>query len=173
MSCEIVKGIVGSCDYSASGVERLWVANKLDVTGTTYNTTGELTGLTFTGGSTSLLYEIVPALDSCTFADDLVINGSRRNFLQTINFAVGSLDDETMQTLETIGLANLIAIVKSAEGSYRAFGLKGSGLRTTVMTEASGTNAGNDSSLAVSIAGNNKGKASFLTSALATSLGLV
>lgn len=172
MGCELVSGLAGVCAYSASGVERLWVANKSEISGLTYNTTGELTGITWTttGGT---FYEIVPALDSCTFQDDLQVNGSRRNFLQTVNFGVAALSASTLSTLETLGLANLVAIVKTAEGDYRALGIKGAGLRTTVMSETTGTQAGNDGAIAVTIAGNAKGKASFVTAALMASEGLV
>lgn len=172
MGCELVNGLAGICAYSASGIERLWVANKSEISGITYNVGGEVSGISFTttGGT---FYEIVPALDSATFQDDLQINGSRRNFLQTVNFGVGSISASTLATLETIGLANLVAIVKTAEGDYRMLGNKGAGLRTTVMTETTGTSAGNDSAIQVSIAGNGKGKASFVLATLMTSLGLV
>jgi hypothetical protein len=172
MGCELVSGLAGVCAYSASGVERLWVANKSEISGLTYNSGGELTGVSFTttGGT---FYEIVPALDSATFQDDLAINGSRRNFLQTVNFGVASLSASTLQTLETIGLANLAAIVKTAEGDFRALGIKGAGLRTTVMTETSGTQAGNDSAIQVTLAGNASGKASYVSAALINSLGIL
>lgn len=161
MACELVAGIAGICTYSASGVERLWLANKSEVSGVTYNSSGELTGLTWTttGGT---FYEIVPSTDSATFQDDLQVNGARKNFLQTITFQLASLSASTLSILETIGLANMVAVVKTADGSYRGFGFKGSGLRATVMTEGSGTSAGNDSSLSVSIAGNATGKAVFV-----------
>lgn len=172
MGCELINGIVGFCDYSASGVERLWVANKGQIDTIEYAVTGEVSGVTFTSTGDTF-YEIVPALDSCTFQDDLQINGSRRNFLQTVNFGVGSLTPAVLLTLEQIGLSNMIAIVKTSEGDYRALGIKGSGLRTTVMTEGSGTSAGNDSSLQVTIAGNAKGKSSFVLEAVMNTLGLI
>ena len=171
MACELISGIVGVCDYSTSGVEKLWLANKANVTGTTYNSGGEVTGVTFLSG-TAIVYSIEPALDTCTFSDDLVVNGSRRNFLQTINFGLGSIDHDILATLEDLGLSNLVAFVKGSDGNIRAFGLKGSGLRTTVMTDASGTAAGNDGALAVTIAGSSTGKASFVTAACAASLGM-
>jgi len=172
MSCVLVNGLSCVCAYSASGVERLWLANKSEVSGVTYNATGELTGITWTttGGT---FYEVCPAQDSATFQDDLQVNGSRKNFLQTVNFGVGALSASTLATLETIGLANLVAIVKVADGTYRALGIKGSGLRATVMTETSGTAAGNDSALNVTIAGNATGKASFVVAALMNSEGLI
>jgi hypothetical protein len=172
MGCELLNGIVGVCDYSASGVERLWLANKSEISGITYNSSGVTTGITFTttGGT---FYEIVPALDSCTFQDDLQVNGARRNFLQTVNFGVGSLSSAVLSTLETMGLSNMIAIVKTAEGDYRGLGFKGAGLRTTVMTETSGTQAGNDGALAVTIAGNAKGKAPYVSATLMGTLNLV
>lgn len=162
MSCELTAGLSAICSYSASGVERLWLANKGEVSGITYNSTGEVTGLTWTttGGT---LYEVVPALDSATFQDDLQVNGSRKNFLQTVNFSITSISGgSVLQLLETIGLANMIAVVKTADGLYRALGIKGTGLRATVMTETSGTAAGNDGALAVTISGNATGKASFV-----------
>lgn len=172
MGCELILGIVGVCDYSASGVERLWVANKSQVETITYDASGVTTGLTFTATGETF-YEIVPALDSCTFQDDLQVNGSRRNFLQTVNFGVGALTPAVLTTLETIGLANMLAIVKTAEGDYRGLGFKGAGLRTTVMSETSGTQAGNDGALAVTIAGNAKGKAVYVSATLMGTLNLV
>lgn len=170
MGCELINGIVGVCDYSASGVQRLWVANKSEVSGITYNASGVTTGITFTttGGT---FYEIDAALDSVTYQDDLQVNGSRRNFLQTVNFGVGSLSASILETLETIGLSNMIAVVYTAEGDYRGLGFKGAGLRTTVMTETSGTQAGNDGAIGVTISGNNKGKSPYIdASVMATYL---
>lgn len=167
MACELLSGIVGVCDYSTSGVEKLWLANKADLTGATaYNACGEITGLTWSGG-TIAVYEIESALDTITFTDDLQVNGSRRNFLQTINFGVGSIDCTILGTLEDIGLANLVAFIKGSDGKYRAFGIKGSGLRATVMSDASGTAAGNDGAIAVTIAGTSLGKASFVDATFA------
>jgi hypothetical protein len=161
MACELLNGIVGVCAYSASGAHALWLANKANITGATYNVCGEVTGITWTSGST-LVYEIDAALDSITFQDDLVINGSRRNFLQTINFALNTIDCTILGTLEDIGLSNLVAFVKAADGSFRAFGLKSAGLRATVMTEGSGTQTANDGNIAVTIAGSALGKASIV-----------
>jgi len=167
MSCELLNGIVGVCEYSSSGCEALWLANKSDITGSTvYDACGQVTGITWAGGSPTV-YEIEGSLDSITFSDDLVVNGSRRNWLQTINFGLGSIDCTILKTLEDIGLSNLVAFVKTADGSYRVFGLKGSGLRATVMTSASGTAAGNDGNVTVTIAGSSLGKASFVESSLA------
>lgn len=172
MNCELLNGIVGVCDYSASGVERLWLANKPQVDEITYDASGVTTGLTFTATGETF-YEIVPALDTCTFQDDLQISGSRRNFLQTVNFGIGALTSGVLQTLEEMGLSNMLAIVKTAEGDYRGLGFKGAGLRTTVMTETSGTQAGNDGDMVVTIAGNAKGKAPYVSATLIDSLGLV
>lgn len=167
MSCELVNGISGVCAYSASGVEKIWLANKASVSGDTYNSGGELTGVT-----ASTIYEFVPALDSGTFQDDLVVNGSRRNFLQTINFGLDAMSAANLATLEDLGLSNMVAFVKDAGGYFRAFGIKGTGLRATVITEGSGTSTANDGAITVTIAGSTTGKASFVDSALAASLGL-
>jgi len=172
IGCELLNGIVGVCDYTASGVERLWLANKAQVDAITYDASGVTTGLTFTATGETF-YEIVPALDSCTFQDDLQISGSRRNFLQTVNFGVGAMTPAVLDTLETMGLSNMLAIVKTAEGDYRGLGFKGAGLRTTVMTETSGTQAGNDGAQDVTLAGNAKGKSPYVEAALITTLGLI
>lgn len=167
MSCELTNGISGLCEYSASGIEKIWLANKADYDDDEYNAGGELTGLT---GST--LYEFVPALDSGTFQDDLVVNGSRRNFLQTINFGLDAMAAATLLTLEDLGLSNMIAFVKDAGGNFRAFGLKGTGLRATVITETTGTSTANDGAITITIAGSTTGKASFVETTLAATLGL-
>ena len=167
-ACVLSNGISGICAYSASGIEKIWLGNKSEYSDDEYDAGGILTGLT-TSGTT---YEFVPALDSGTFQDDLVVNGSRRNFLQTINFGLDAMDAVTLQTLEDLGLSNMIAFVKSADGEFRAFGLEGTGLRATVITEGSGTSTGNDGAITVTIAGSTTGKASFVEAALAASLGL-
>jgi len=169
MGCTLIDGIVGTCSYDASGVEKLWLANKAAFTGaTTYNASLQVTGVSYNDA----LYEIVPALDSCTFSDDLVVNGSRRNFLQTIVFGIGALDATVLATLETMGLSNLVAFVKDASGNFRAFGLEGTGLRTTVMTDTSGTSAGNDGAVSVTLAGSSLTKGRFIEAAYAATLGL-
>jgi hypothetical protein len=168
IGCELVNGIVGVCDYSASGVERLWLANKSEIDTISYNASGVTTGVTFLNTGNTF-YEIVGALDSITFQDDLQVNGSRRNFLQTVNFGVGSLSAAVLETLETLGLSNMVAVVLTAEGDYRGLGFKGAGLRTTVMTETSGTQAGNDGNLAVTISGNAKGKAPYVAASVMAS----
>lgn len=174
MACELLAGITAVCEYNTSGVEKLWLANKAALTGTTYTTydsCGEVTGMTWSGG-TIVLYEIQAALDSITYTDDLVVNGSRRNFLQTINFSVGKLDCTTLGILEDMGLSNLVAFVKLADGTFRVFGINGSGMRVSVMTDASGTNSGNDGNIAVSISGSATTKARFIDSTYAATLGL-
>jgi len=172
MACEILNGITGVCAYSSSGVEKLWLANKSSITGsTTYDDCGEITGMTWSGG-TILLYEFESALDTITYTDDLQVNGSRRNFLQTINFGVGSLDCTILGTLEDLGLANLIAILKLSDGTFRLFGINGTGLRATVMTDASGTAAGNDGNIAITLSGTSLAKAPFIDSTYVTTLGL-
>lgn len=172
MACELLNGIVGVCEYSTSGVEKLWLANKADVTGTTiFDDCTQLTGMTWAGG-TIKVYEIESALDTITFTDDLVVNGSRRNFLQTLNFALSSIDCSILGTLEDIGLSNLIAFIKDSAGNFRAFGLSGAGLRATVMTDQSGTQAGNDGNVAVTISGSSTHKAVFVDPTYAATLGL-
>lgn len=170
MACEILSGITCSCGYSASGVEKLWVANKSQVTGAVYNAAGELTG--FTSGTTYNLFEICAATDSITFTDDLVVNGSRRNFLQSITFGLNEIDADILAILEQIGLSNLVAFIKDAAGNFRVFGLKSTGLRATVMTSASGTAAGNDGNISVTISGSSLGKGSFIDATWATTMGL-
>ena len=144
MACEILSGITSVCGYSSSGVEKLWIGNRAKLTGTTvYNECGEVTGMTWSGGTIEL-FEIEAALDSITYSDDLQINGSRRNILQTINFSVGSVDCEIISVLESIGLSNMFAIVKTSDGTFRLFGDRGTGLRATVLSETSGTAGAND-----------------------------
>lgn len=174
MACVLSAGITAVCQYDTSGVEKLWLGNKSSLTGTTYveyNDCGEVTGLTFSSGTT-VIYEVQAALDSITFTDDLVVNGSRRNFLHTINFNIGKLDCTNMGIMEDIGLSNMFAITKNADGTYRIFGLNGSGLRSTVMSDASGTNTGNDGLIAVTLSGSSTAKARFIESAFAATLGL-
>ena len=167
MSCTLINGISGICEYSASGIEKIWLANKADITLDSYNAEGELTGIT---GTTT--YEFVPALDSGTVQDDIVVNGSRRNFLQTISFGLDAMSAATLLTLETLGLSNMVAFVKDAAGDWRAYGLKGTGLRVTVLTEGSGTSTGNDGSLVVTIAGSTTSKGRYMDSTTVTQLGL-
>ena len=174
MACEILSGIVGVCQYSTSGAEKLWLSNKDSLTGSTIysvDVSGEITGMTWSGG-TVVVYEIEAALDTITFSDDLAVNGSRRNFLQTVNFSVGSLSSTILGTIEDIGLSNLVAFVKLSDGTYRGFGLKGTGLRATVITDTSGTAGANDANLAVTLSGTNLAKAPYVSATYAATMGL-
>ena len=167
MSCELIKGIQGICEYQTSGVERLWLANKADVTGVAYDVDGQVTGITMASGTT--MYEVVPALDTATYADDLAVAGSRRNFAQTITFGVAALNQELVEIINTLGLGQFVAIV-GFDGGYRLFGHLGSGLRASEMTDVSGTAEGNDGAIEVTLTGNNKGKAPFVLADVLTTL---
>ena len=174
MACVLTSGITATCEYNTSGVEKLFLANKASLTGTTYleyDACGSITGMTWSGG-TIALYEIEAALDSITYSDDLVVNGSRRNFLHTVNFSIGKLDCTNLAIMEDIGLSNLVAFLKLADGTFRAFGINGSGLRATVMTDVSGTNTGNDGNIAITLSGSATTKAKFIADAYAATLGL-
>ncbi len=170
MGCELLNGIQGICEYQTSGVERLWLGNKADVEAVAYDSGGTVTGVTLVSGAT--MYEIVPALDTATYADDLAVAGSRRNFAQTITFGVATLNQELVETINDIGLSQLVAIV-GFDGGYRLFGHLGSGLRASEMTDVSGTAGGNDGAIEVTLTGNNKGKAPFVASAVLTTLSLL
>jgi len=172
MACEILNGITSVCGYSASGIEKLWLANKSSLTGaTTYDACGEITGMTWSAGTVTL-YEIQAAIDTISYTDDLQINGSRRNFLQTINFSVGSIDCTIIGTLEDIGLANMIAIVKLSDGTFRAFGVNGTGLRATVLTDVSGLASDNAGNVSVTLSGTNLAKAPIIDTTYVATLGL-
>lgn len=174
MACEITNGITAVCGYNSSGVQNIWISNRSSLTGTTTYTVddcGEVTGMTFASGTT-ILYEFESALDSVTFSDDIQINGSRRNWLQQINFALGNVDCTVIKTLEDLGLSAVFAILKLSDGTFRLFGAKGTGLRVTVLSETSGTAAGNDATLAVTLAGTNLAKAPIIDAAYVATLGL-
>lgn len=172
MACELLAGITSTCGYSSSGVEKLWLTNKASLTGaTTYDACGEITGMTWSGG-TIVLYQIEAALDTITYEDSLQVNGSRKNFLQTVNFAVDNLDCTIIGVLEDMGLANLVAIVKLSDGTFRAFGVNGTGLRATVMADTSGTAAANDGNIAVTLSGTNLSKARIIDSSYVATLGI-
>lgn len=172
MGCEILSGITGVCGYDASGVEKLWIGNRSSITGLTqYNACGEVTGITFENGTVQI-FEIEAALDSITYTDDLQVNGPRRNILQTINFSVTNMDCNIIDTLETIGLSNMFAICKLADGSYKLFGDRGTGLRATVVSEVSGTASANDGAVTVTISGISLAKARIIDPTYAASIGL-
>lgn len=168
MSCELLTGIQGICEYQTSGVERLWLANKADISTVSYNVDGQVTGITM-ASTGATFYEVVPALDTATYADDLAVAGSRRNFAQTITFGVAALNQSLVEVINTLGLGQFVAIV-AFDGGYRLFGHLGSGLRASAMTDVSGTAEGNDGAIEVTLSGNNKGKAPFVAEAVLTTL---
>lgn len=170
MACELLKSIEGICEYQTSGVDRLWLANKKDITEFSYDSGGTVTAITMATGTT--FHEIVPANDTATFADDLAVSGSRRNFAQSVGFGIAALNQEILEILNIIGLGKFVAIVEY-DGQFRVFGHKGSGLTASEMPDVSGTAEANDGNTEVTLIGSNKGKAPFVASAVMTTLDLL
>ena len=169
LGCEILNGLVDVCDFGTSGVEQLWFANKADVASYAYNSSGLTTGITMVSGKT--FFEFEATLDSITFTDPYVI-GAKRNFAPAITFGVGVMTQSVLNTIETLSLANVVAILKIGD-DYRLAGHKGTGLRVSANEETSGTASGNDGAISVTVSGVNRGKMSFIDPAVMTTLGLI
>ena len=123
-------------------VKDIYLANFVDVTSATGNTSGEdacqqVTAITLASGAS--FYHIEPAKNSVTFTDELVVedNGNKyRTHTLTFNLA-GKYDECMSEALDALSLGRYFAVVATADGEYLALG-RLTGLEASAATLSGG-----------------------------------
>lgn len=171
MACVISNGISRSCDFTVGGLNgSVWLANQDDINTVTYDSAGQVTGVTMTTGTT--FYEYQPELNSASLAQSLQAGQVSRFIQQTLVFSVAALTQAKVSTLDDLSLTTLVAIVKGNDGNWYFAGDNGSGLKATALEVTSGAADTDDAIATVTLTGSNKGHAPLVSSSILSGLGI-
>lgn len=173
MSCLISNGIARACDFAVGGVKgSVWLANSTSVGTVTYDTDGQVTGVT--SGSTALTwYEYQPELNSASFTQSLQAGQVSRFVQQTLAFSVAALTQAKISTLDDLSLTTIVAIFQGNDGNWYFAGDNGSFLKASALEQTSGAADTDDAVATVTLQGSNKGFAPTVDSDILAAMGIV
>ena len=169
MSCLISNGIARTCDFSVGGLQgSIWLANYSDLGDISYNTDGEITGVT----SGATWYEYQPEMNSASLTQSLQAGQVSRFVQQTLVFSVASLTQAKIKTLNDLALTTLVAIVKANDGNWYFVGDNGSALKASSLETTSGTADTDDAIATITLQGSNKGHAPVVDETILSDMGI-
>lgn len=147
MACLLNTKISKSCGYLVGGITELYLTNWEEVNTITSGTT------TWTTGATQAKwFKFVPEKNSGSYIDELTVNNSMKSRNHSVSFRVNKKDQTSLDTMDQLSLATLVAIVKDRTGNYVVLG-KINGMEATVASSSSGQNETDESGLLVTLAG--------------------
>lgn len=116
-----------SCDYSLPTITTLFLANFDDVSGTTV--TGDSSTSCNTMTDINLVdnaefYKVVPAKDSTSFSDSLVVGDNGNKYrTHSVTFSLSNRYDACLHDdFDALSLGRYFCVVETADGSYLALG---------------------------------------------------
>lgn len=155
MNCVLNRDLLrtSSCGYSLPEVKDIYLANFVDVTSETGNTSGgcqQVTAITLANDAS--FYHIEPAKNSVTFTDELVVEDNGNKYrTHTLAFNVSGKYDECMsEALDALSLGRYFAVVATADGEYLALGRR-TGLEASAATLSGG---GDTNGISVTLSAN-------------------
>jgi hypothetical protein len=168
-NCLISNGISRACDFSVGGVKGgVWLANEADLGTISYDTDGQITGVT-TGAT---WYEYQPELNSASFTQSLQAGQVSRFVQQTLAFSVASLTQAKIKTLDDLSLTTLVAIFQGNDGNWYFAGNDGSALKASALEVTTGAADTDDNIATVTLQGSNKGHAPTIDSDILAGMGI-
>ncbi|MDF9800783.1 hypothetical protein OKW21_006046 [Catalinimonas alkaloidigena] len=167
MSCTLSKSIKkssGCTEFSFGGVDNILIGDYNLISGMTETTGGTVDAMD------GVFFEYDSQEQTANFTQELV-KGTNTYFTQTVNLTLSALSDEEYTELETLArMKKLTVLVKHKTGTWYGFGLKGTGLSVTAMTDDSGTAFGDGHTTIVTLSGPNLGRYQIVDSAVAEAL---
>lgn len=155
MNCVLNRDLLrtSSCGYSLPEVKDIYLANFIDVTSDTGNTSGgcqQVSAITLASGAS--FYHIEPAKNSVTFTDELVVEDNGNKYrTHTLTFNISGKYDECMsEALDALSLGRYFAVVATADGEYLALGRR-TGLEASAATLSGG---GDTNGISVTLSAN-------------------
>lgn len=155
MNCVLNRDLLrtSSCGYSLPEVKDIYLANFIDVTSDTGNTSGDcqqVTAITLASGAS--FYHIEPAKNSVVFTDELVVEDNGNKYrTHTLTFNIPGKYDECMsEALDALSLGRYFAVVATADGEYLALGRR-TGLEASAATLSGG---GDTNGISVTLSAN-------------------
>ena len=169
MSCLISNGIARACDFTVGGLQgSVWLTNLADLGTITYDTDGQITGVT----SGATWYEYQPELNSASLTQSLQAGQVSRFVQQTLVFSVAALTQAKIKTLDDLSLTTLVAIVKGNDANWYFVGDNGSAIKASALEVTSGAADTDDAVATVTLQGSNKGHAPTIDSTILAAMGI-
>lgn len=169
MSCLISNGIARTCDFTVGGLKgSIWLTNQADLGTITYDTDGQVTGVT----SGATWYEYQPELNSASLTQSLQAGQVSRFVQQTLVFSVAALSQAKIKTLDDLALTTLVAIVQGNDGNWYFVGDNGSALKSSALEVTSGAADTDDAIATVTLQGSNKGHSPTIDSTILAGMGI-
>lgn len=157
VDCSISQNLLRTCQFAFGGLQKVYLANKSDVITVGHNTTGLITGITMASGSTFYKYEFEP--ENASFTEEFQGGNISKSFIQTVSLTLAGQTQATVLQLESLALANVVAIVQTQDGKYWLAGEKGRGLSATSVNLNTGAADADNYINEIVLAGGNSGKA--------------
>lgn len=155
-NCKLNRNILRttSCGYSLLEINDIYLANFDDISATTSADTAgceSVTAIT-TAVTNANFYHIVPAKNSVTFTDELVVEDSGAKYrTHTLNFNIPNRYDGCLHTdFDNLSLGRFMAVVKTADGNYLMLG-RLTGLEASAATLSGG---GDTNGMAITLSAN-------------------
>ncbi len=124
MACEIISGITYTCQSNTGGAQTVWLTNAENVTGTTTNSIGTVTGITMASSTTFVEFQFNRGGASLTEATVPSIENGTTFTTATLNFKIPKREAAKRAKVQVLldGQPKIAGIVKDFNGLYWAFG---------------------------------------------------
>lgn len=142
-SCKLNRNILRntSCGYSLLEINDIYLANYDDFTTSALTDSAGCESVTAVTTATTgaSFYHIVPAKNSVTFTDELVVEDSGAKYrTHTITFSISNRYDSCLHAdFDNLSLGRFLAVVKTADGNYLMLG-RLTGLEASAATLSGG-----------------------------------
>lgn len=171
MACLITNGISRTCDFAVGGIKSsIWLGNAEDFTPKYNATTGQISGVTVASGGT--FYEYQQELQSGSLTQSLQAGNVSRFVSQVLVLALASLTQAKIESLNTLALAPMVAILQANDSNWYWIADNGSSLKATALEVVSGAADADASTATVTLTSANKGFAPTVAASVLTTLGI-
>ena len=171
MSCLITNGISRTCAFAVGGIKSdIWLANAEDFT-FKYATTGQVTGTTMVGTGKTF-YAFQQELESASLTQSLQAGTVSRFVSQVLVLSLSNLTQANIETINTLSLTKMIAILKANDGNWYAVGEDGSGLKASALENTTGMKDADAAQATITMTAANKGYAPTVSQAAITALSI-
>ena len=143
LTCKLNRNILRgtNCAYSLLEINDIYLADYDGVATTLTADTAGCESVSVISGKSAddKFYHVVPAKNSTTFSDELVVNDSGAKYrTHTLTFSISNKYDACLHIdFDNLSLGRFIAVVKAADGSYLMLG-RLTGLEASAATLSGG-----------------------------------
>jgi hypothetical protein len=134
MSCGLLRDMTLGCADSQGGVEKIYVTELANVTGTASDASGEITGVTLASGKRFFIYNVEMGVSQATEQGTRSRENGTSYYEQSINSAINEITKGRRLELNNLQQNLLLVIAKDKNGLYRLFG-RVNGMICNVLTD--------------------------------------